>query len=94
MAVRILALSLSFLASAALACDHSHSQYLKFRAKHACPGTGKTKGACPGYVVDHIVPLCAGGVDNPTNMQWQTVADSKLKDKLERLQCKDYKGAK
>lgn len=34
----------------------------------------------PGYVVDHIVPLCAGGADAPGNMQWQTYAQSKVKD--------------
>lgn len=85
---RNLFLSLSLLAFSALACDHSHTQYLKFRAKHACPGTGKIKGACPGYVVDHVIPLCANGADTPSNMQWQTTADAKAKDKLEREQCK------
>jgi hypothetical protein len=34
--------------------------------------TGKKTGACPGYVVDHIVPLKRGGSDTPANMQWQT----------------------
>jgi hypothetical protein len=37
----------------------------------------------PGYVVDHIVPLECGGADNPANMQWQTVAEAKAKDKTE-----------
>jgi hypothetical protein len=37
----------------------------------------------PGYVVDHIVPLECGGADTPSNMQWQTVAEAKAKDKTE-----------
>jgi len=54
-----------------------------FRETHPCPATGKIKGACPGYVVDHIVPIKRGGGDNPMNMQWQTVEDAKLKDRWE-----------
>ena len=30
-----------------------------FEHHHPCPSTGKTSGACPGYVVDHIVPAQA-----------------------------------
>ena len=41
-----------------------------------------------GYVVDHIVPLACGGADAPSNMQWQTVAEGKAKDKTERAGCK------
>ena len=37
----------------------------------------------PGYVVDHIVPLKRGGCDCPANMQWQTVAEAKAKDRWE-----------
>jgi len=42
----------------------------------------------PGYVVDHIKPLACGGADDPSNMQWQTIADAKAKDKVERQDCK------
>ncbi len=42
----------------------------------------------PGYVVDHIVPLACGGADSPSNMQWQTKAEAKAKDRVERKGCK------
>jgi hypothetical protein len=49
--------------------------------------TGYPQGR-PGYVVDHITPLACGGADRPSNMQWQTVADAKAKDKTERIACR------
>jgi hypothetical protein len=33
--------------------------------------------------VDHVQALKHGGVDRPENMQWQTTAEAKAKDKLE-----------
>src|SRR5262245_46947059 len=45
--------------------------------------TGYPKGR-KGYVVDHIVPLECGGADVPSNMQWQTVQEAKIKDRTER----------
>jgi hypothetical protein len=36
-----------------------------------------------GYVIDHIVPLECGGTDAPSNMQWQTAAEARAKDKTE-----------
>ena len=36
-----------------------------------------------GYVVDHIIALKRGGLDEPTNMQWQTKAEAKAKDRVE-----------
>jgi hypothetical protein len=48
--------------------------------------TGFPRGR-PGYVIDHIVPLACGGADAPSNMQWQTIATGKAKDKVERNGC-------
>lgn len=68
-----------------------------FRKTNPCPTTGKTSGACPGWVVDHRIPLCAGGPDDVRNMAWQTFADAKWKDGIERALCarlKSCEGAK
>lgn len=32
-----------------------------FKKSNPCPSTGKSRGACPGYVIDHVVPLKRGG---------------------------------
>ena len=57
-------------------------------ARHAfARQTGYPNGR-PGYVIDHIRPLACGGVDAPSNMQWQTVAAAKAKDKTERHGCR------
>jgi len=55
----------------------------EFKRQHPCPSTGKSSGACPGYVIDHVVALKRGGADAPANMQWQTVEAAKAKDKIE-----------
>lgn len=59
-----------------------------FRATHPCPLTGTIEKWCHGYVVDHKWPLCAGGLDTVENMQWQTVEEGKIKDRLEIQLCK------
>ena len=57
-------------------------------ARHAfARQTGYPHGR-PGYVIDHIIPLACGGADTPANMQWQTVAEAKAKDKTERVHCR------
>lgn len=61
----------------------SHAAKDAFMRKHPCPSTGRTHGSCPGYIIDHVKALCVGGKDAPSNMQWQTVADAKAKDKIE-----------
>ena len=55
----------------------------RFRETTICPSTGRY-GRCPGYIVDHIVPLVCKGADHPANMQYQTVKESRFKDRWER----------
>jgi len=45
--------------------NRDSSQRRAFQRANPCPSTGKTSGACPGYVVDHIKPLKRGGADEP-----------------------------
>lgn len=65
---------------------------LEAATRHRAPilafmkASGYPKGR-PGYVVDHIIPLCAGGQDDPTNMQWQEKVASYRKDVFERQLC-------
>lgn len=81
----VLFLLLVFASCSAAARDPA--QVRDFRKTNPCPATGKLVGACPGYVVDHAWPLCAGGPDLPSNMRWQDQAASYEKDKLERAAC-------
>jgi hypothetical protein len=60
----------------------SHAK-AEFKKSHPCPATGKSSGACPGYVIDHVQALKHGGADSSSNMQWQTREASKAKDKWE-----------
>ena len=48
--------------------------------------TGYPRGR-PGYVIDHRVALACGGADAPSNMQWQSAAAAKEKDRTERIGC-------
>jgi len=63
-------------------------QAAAFKRAHACPATGKIQRSCPGYVVDHIMPLCAGGADDPANMMWMAVEDGRKKDAVEMKLCR------
>lgn len=55
-----------------------------FKRQQPCPSTGRSSGPCPGYVIDHAKPLECSGADAASNMQWQTIAAGKAKDKTER----------
>jgi len=65
-----------------------------FKRQHPCPANGATSGACPGWAMDHIVPLVCGGCDEVSNLQWlpnqiKSAAGIYPKDRWEqRVYCK------
>lgn len=75
----------------ATATPRSASSVRAFRKDNPCPATRRTTGACPNYVVDHGIPLCAGGADESYNMYWQKSDDSYKKDADERDLCSKIK---
>ena len=84
----LLCASPSVVPSVAAACGHrSHAVLRAFQREHPCPSTGLTSGQCPGYWKDHIQPLACGGPDAVANLQWQTIAEARAKDKWERNGC-------
>lgn len=66
-----------------------------FKRTHPCPATGLIQKSCPGWIVDHVIPLSSYGENTVANMQWQTEMDAAAKDKLEKraylLRVKDEK---
>ena len=63
--------------------ERSGAARAAFKREHPCPATQQPVGPCPGFVIDHVVPLKRGGADAPSNMQWQTVDEAKAKDRVE-----------
>lgn len=61
----------------------------EFRRIHPCPSTNNVRGACPGWQVDHVIPLASCGCDIVENLQWlkveiKTCAGENCKDRWER----------
>jgi hypothetical protein len=66
----------------------------EFQRLNPCPSTGERRGACPGWTKDHVIALaCAKTpeerklLDVSQNLQWQTTAEARAKDKWERKEC-------
>jgi len=88
----LLIAGLAYSTGASAKDERKSAEVLAFKRHNPCPSTGERGGKCPGYVIDHIHPLCAGGADShKTNMQWQTVEDAKAKDVIERRMCRNQK---
>jgi hypothetical protein len=85
----IIALAIALASPAPLSAREYRSREVtrEFQREHPCPSTGRTSGACPGYRKDHVKPLACGGPDAVWNLQWQTVAEARVKDRWERKTC-------
>lgn len=60
-----------------------------FKRIHPCPSTGATTGACPGWALNHTVPLSCGGCDSVSNLDWmpeeiKSCAEPWCRDRWER----------
>jgi hypothetical protein len=63
----------------------------EFMRLHKCPSTVGATATCPGWAVDHVIPLAVGGIDAPVNMQWLPAGikscasrEQECKDRFER----------
>lgn len=82
--------------TAALICNlpataripRSAAEVKAFRLENPCPSTGLLRGACPGYQVDHTIPLCAGGPDHRSNMFWLSIEDHRFKTFTDVRECR------
>lgn len=72
------------------AVARSAGEVRAFKRDNPCPATGMALGACPGWEVDHVVPLCGGGADKPENMQWLTIEAHKHKTGRDIRACRKY----
>lgn len=73
----------------------SRAVIAEFKREHPCPVTGESTGACPGWSIDHVIPLACGGCDQIHNLQWLTneiksCSGNLCKDRWERtIYCRD-----
>lgn len=68
--------------------ERSAAEVLAFKRQNPCPSTQLRRGACPGYQVDHVQPLCSGGPDTVANMQWLTVEAHRAKTRQDLRVCR------
>ena len=86
-AALLLALSLGVAAKP----HRSAAERLAFVRENPCPSTGLRRGTCPGFQVDHAVPLCAGGSDTRANMQWLTIQQHREKTRRDLRVCRELR---
>jgi hypothetical protein len=81
-------LASTLLLHVAEAAPRSAAERLAFIRENPCPVTGLRRGSCPGWEVDHIQPLCAGGPDKKENLQWLSVEDHRFKTRVDVRECR------
>jgi len=92
-ALGVLLLGLALIAGvqAAEPIKRSAAVRSEFQRHNPCPATGKRQGRCPGYEIDHVRALCAGGADSSGNLQWLTVEEHRRKTKVDVRECRAAK---
>jgi hypothetical protein len=83
-------LAVAFALPTAARTQRDPQQRALFVQTHPCPANSNTQAGC-GYVVDHVVPLCAGGRDLASNMRWRPVAEAHAKDRERYQLCRRTK---
>lgn len=81
-------IALGLLTQAHAKIPRSTAAVAEFKRGNPCPVNGATRGSCPGYEVDHIAPLCAGGPDIAENMQWLTREAHRAKTRVDVMRCR------
>ena len=72
----------------AAGADRSRTLRAEFQRLNPCPANGATRGACPGYQIDHREALICGGRDEIKNLQWLSVDEHKAKTRVEVKLCR------
>lgn len=67
----------------------SRTTLREFAKTFACPANLLPVPSCPGWAIDHVIPLVSGGCDSTINMQWlpdsiKSCAQPNCKDRWER----------
>ena len=65
-----------------------HLAEIEFQRLNPCPSNHARQGACPGYAIEHVVPLCLGGPDVAYNMRWQRSPQGKPADPAATRDCR------
>lgn len=86
--MKLLAALLLSIGLAAVAGPRSAAERLAFIRENPCPSTNLRRGSCPGWEVDHAIPLCAGGPDHRSNLQWLRVEDHRFKTRIDVRECR------
>lgn len=68
--------------------ERSWKERAAFVRDNPCPATGLRRGACPGWEVDHRIPIACGGPDSSENMQWLSVHEHRKKTLTDNRNCR------
>jgi hypothetical protein len=81
--MREISIVLCFLSLAVIFQPDAKASCRSASVKHQFDVSQGFKHGRKGFIVDHVCSLFNNGIDNISNMQYQTIADSKKKDRIE-----------